>query len=132
MVSWHTSTYKRKHQLVIIGAYHLKLAQETYVTSSYDVRCSRNRYIAGLHMYRFVVGDSWGGSENLNGEFITGNENRTSSLSMLDLADTTVGNGYIGTIKALHLSNHLELCLHLPLGSCHFCSKCALQVMDLL
>ena len=27
-------------------------------------------------MYRFVVGDSWGGSENLNGEFITGNENR--------------------------------------------------------
>ena len=40
-------------------------------------------------MYRFVVGDSWGGSENLNGEFITNNENRIFVVDA-GLADTTV------------------------------------------
>ena len=39
-------------------------------------------------MYRFVVGDSWGGSENLNGEFRTGNENRIFVVDA-GLADTT-------------------------------------------
>ena len=67
---------------------HLKLAQG-YVDTIYDDQVADVGNPLGLHMYRFVVGDSWGGSENLNGEYVTGNENR---IFMVDagLADTTV------------------------------------------
>ena len=47
-------------------SYHLKLAQG-YVDTVYDNAVAGTDVPAGLHMYRFVVGDSWGGSENLNG-----------------------------------------------------------------
>jgi len=86
---WSPGTHQltRESETSDYWSFHLKLAPD-YVTSSSAVDVAGTGTL-GLHMYRFVVGDSWGGSENLNGEFITGNENRIFVVDA-GLADTTV------------------------------------------
>ena len=117
---WSPGTHQltRESETSDYWSFHLKLAPD-YVTSSSAVDVAGTGTL-GLHMYRFVVGDSWGGSENLNGEFITGNENRIFVVDA-GLADTTVQWVYwnnkgpapfepSGTLVFIYFR--------------HFCSKC--------
>ena len=78
----------REHAGSDYWGYHLKLAQG-YVDTVYDNQIADPGNPLGLHMYRFCIGADWGGSENLNGEYVTGNENRIFQVDA-DLADTTV------------------------------------------
>ena len=87
---WSPGTYQltREGEDSDYWSYHLKLAQG-YVDTVYDDQISDSPLPLGLHMYRFVIGDQWSNSENLNGEYAPGNENRTFMVDA-DLADTTV------------------------------------------
>ena len=87
---WSPGTFQltRESTTSDYWSYHLKLAQG-YVDTVYDNQIADAPNPLGLHMYRFAIGNDWNNSENLNGEYVAGNENR---IFMVDagLADTTV------------------------------------------
>ncbi|MCP4413800.1 MAG: hypothetical protein GY808_14675, partial [Gammaproteobacteria bacterium] len=69
--------------------FHLRLAQsyiDTVENIKFDGGWPENAF--GLHMYRFAVND-WGNTENLDGKYFDGNENRTLYLKNTS-TDTTL------------------------------------------
>ena len=87
---WSPGTYQltREGEDSDYWSYHLKLAQG-YVDTVYDVKFQTRLCHLACICTAFVIGDQWSNSENLNGEYAPGNENRTFMVDA-DLADTTV------------------------------------------
>lgn len=84
---WSPGTF----QLSRVGSsdywqFHMKLPQ-TYIDTVDKVNASWAT--GGLHMYRFAIGTDWNNSENLNGAYHDGNENRILILNTA-MKDTTI------------------------------------------
>ncbi len=85
--SWSPGTYKLTREGTSdYWSYHMKLAQG-YVDTVDKVNASWAT--GGLHMYRFAIGTDWSNTENLNGAYYDGNENRILILHPTT-KDTTI------------------------------------------
>jgi len=84
---WSPGTYKltREGSTSDYWSYHMRFAQG-YIDTVENVQF--DSFGAGLHMFRFALGTDWTNTENLNGAYVTGNENRALVLNN-DYQDTT-------------------------------------------